>query len=564
MAHYKATLILWIAFSEVKVIRRLGRFLSIVHHDSFTMAAPEKCYNQEALRVKMEAIAVGQVQQILEKVPGNPLVGLKFADQRWSQWRKGQIPQPAIVRESTETCQDVDVDVVVCGGTLGVLLAAALQKRGWRVAILEKGSLQGREQEWNISRNELKTLVELGLLTETELQQIICTEYNPARVQFHQGQPLWVENILNIGVSPKLLLAKLKEKFLTWGGKVFEHNACTSIEICAGGAIAKTDKLTLKTRLVLDGMGHFSPIAQQARQGRKPDGICLVVGSCAQGFSSNQNKSGDLIYSFTPIQHQCQYFWEAFPAKDGRTTYLFTYLDAHPERFSLEFFLEEYFRLLPEYQQIELNALDFQRVLFGFFPSYRQSPVRYPWARILPIGDSSGAQSPVSFGGFGSMLRHLARLSHGIDEALKQDCCDRQSLAQLQPYQPNLSVTWLFQKAMSVGVNEGHNPDQINNLMNAVFAVMSELGDDVLNPFLQDVVQFKGLAKTLPRVSFLKVLPLLPHLGLGALSDWLRHYLSLGLYSSGYHLSKQLPPATDFRVNQWRSALKYGSGNDFR
>ena len=505
-----------------------------------------------------------QVQQILENIPGNPLRGLELADQRWSQWRQGNLPQPNIIRDSIEACQDYDFDVVVCGGTLGILLAAALQKRGWRVAVLEKGVLQGREQEWNISRHELQTLIELELLTETELKNIIVTEYNPARVQFHQGQPLWVKNILNIGVSPRLLLAKLKEKFLTWGGKVYEHNTCTSIDICDNGAIATTNKLTVKTRLILDAMGHFSPIAQQARQGRKPDGICLVVGSCAKGFSPKQNQTGDLIYSFTPIQNHCQYFWEAFPAQDGRTTYLFTYLDAHPDRFSLEFFLSEYLRLLPEYQQIELQALNFQRVLFGFFPSYQQSPVRYPWPRILPIGDSSGAQSPVSFGGFGSMLRHLSRLTNGIHEALKQDCCDRQSLAQLQPYQPNLSVTWLFQKAMSIGVNEHHNPDQINDLMNAVFAVMSELGDDVLHPFLQDVVQFKGLAKTLPRVSFLKVLPLLPHLGVGTLSNWLRHYLSLGLYSSSYHLSKNLPPSNDFRVNQWRSALKYGSGNDFR
>ncbi len=504
---------------------------------------------------------MGQVQEILAQVKGEPLKGLKFADQRWTQWRQGQIPRPNVVRTSSENCQDYDCDVVVCGGTLGIMLAAALQRQGWQVVVLEKGVLQGRDQEWNISRTELETLTELELLTPAELQEVIFTEYNPARVQFLNGEPLWVENILNIGVSPKALLAKLKEKFLTWGGKVFEHNACTEIEVCDGGAIAKTEKLSLKTRLILDGMGHFSPIAQQARQGRKPDGICLVVGSCAKGFE--QNKTGDLIYSFTPIRNQCQYFWEAFPARDGRTTYLFTYLDAHPDRFSLEFLLDEYLKLLPEYQQTELTALDFQRFLFGFFPSYRQSPVRYPWGRILPIGDSSGAQSPVSFGGFGSMLRHLKRLSAGINDALKQYCCDRPSLAQLQPYQPNLSVTWLFQKAMSVGVKQRCNPNEINDLMNAVFAVMADLGDDVLYPFLQDVVQFQGLAKTLPRVNFPTVLPLLPKLGVGALTDWLRHYLSLGLYSSGYHLSKKMPPATDYQTARLREALKYGSGNDF-
>ncbi len=50
-------------------------------------------------------------------------------------------------------------DVVVCGGTLGVFLAASLQLRGLRVAVVERGHLRGREQEWNISRKELYELV---------------------------------------------------------------------------------------------------------------------------------------------------------------------------------------------------------------------------------------------------------------------------------------------------------------------------------------------------------------------------------------------------------------------
>ena len=47
----------------------------------------------------------------------------------------------------------------MCGGTLGVFLAAALQLRGLRVAIVERGPLRGRAQEWNISRKELYELV---------------------------------------------------------------------------------------------------------------------------------------------------------------------------------------------------------------------------------------------------------------------------------------------------------------------------------------------------------------------------------------------------------------------
>ena len=100
----------------------------------------------------------------------------------------------------------------------------------------------------------------------------------------------------------------------------------------------------------------------------------MVVGSCAQGFA--ENTSGDLLLSFTYLQNQCQYFWEAFPARDGRTTYLFTYMDADPQRLGLEALFEEYLRLMPEYQSVELQQLEFKRALFGFFPTHRQSPLK--------------------------------------------------------------------------------------------------------------------------------------------------------------------------------------------
>ncbi len=509
-------------------------------------------------------------EQILSTLPGDSLKNLRQADQLWQDFKSNSIPAPVIIRQCNDFIGTVDWDVVVCGGTLGIFIGAALVRRGWRVALLERGVLRGRKQEWNISRKELEIFLELELLTPDELEQAMVTQYNPARVSFLDGPEIWVRDILNIGVDPVFLLEILKARFLEAGGYLLENTPFAGAVVHPDGVVVQAGQ-NLKARLMLDAMGHFSPVVGQARQGQKPDGVCLVVGTCAQGFPKNE--TGDLLVSFTPLQRQCQYFWEAFPAHDGRTTYLFTYADAHPERPSLETLFADYLQLLPEYQGITLDQIQIQRALFGFFPCYRQSPLKTPWGRILPVGDSSGSQSPLSFGGFGAMVRHLKRLTEGIHEALESNTLDAKALSLLQPYQPNLAVTWLFQRTMSAGVNQKIEPDQINKLLAVVFQTMQQLGDNVLHPFLQDVVRVLPLSQTLfwmmlkhPQL----VTKIIAQVGPIALLDWMNHYLKLGVYSALYPLGPTLEPwvatlspVQQYYCHRWLEAWKYGAGGDY-
>jgi hypothetical protein len=101
------------------------------------------------------------------------------------------------------------------------------------------------------------------------------------------------------------------------------------------------------------------------------------------------------------------------------------------------------------------------------------------------VGDASGIQSPISFGGFGAIIRHLGRLSNGVAEALEVDMLDRRSLALLNPYLPNLSAVWMYQRAMSVRLDIKSSPHFINTLLSVNFQCMQRLGDPVLRPFLQ-------------------------------------------------------------------------------
>jgi lycopene cyclase CruP len=225
-----------------------------------------------------------------------------------------------------------------------------------------------------------------------------------------------------------------------------------------------------------------------------------------------------------------------------------------------------------------LEQLAFQRALFGFFPCYRDSPLAPHWNRIVPVGDSSGNQSPLSFGGFGAMLRHLSRLTDGMHEALQTDSLSQADLSFLQPYQPNLAVTWLFQRSMSAAVDRTLAPDQINQLLVAVFDAMQQAGPRVLNPFLQDVVQFPKLAEALFRTSLLHpgiIAKVIPQVGLPALLDWSRHYTALGAYSVLHPLAQAIAPwlekqslvrgspSQQYRWHQRVQAWKYGSGRDY-
>ncbi len=492
---------------------------------------------------------------ILATVPHN----LTAAEAQWQRLRQPQMPPEIIhVQSQALSATSSDVwDVVVCGGTLGILLALALQKQNYRVLILERGRLQGRDQEWNISRAELQTLTRLGLLTDGELAIAIASEFNPVRVQFAAGEPIWLRDILNIGISPKTLLAQLKAAFLAAGGSLREQTAFLGAVVHPDGVAVRVQTATapeetLTTRLLIDAMGHFSPIQQQARAGQTPRGICLVVGGCAQGLP--ERPYSDLMVTLEGIRQQRQHFWEAFPAAQGRTTYCFTYVDTASERPSLRELLDYYWHNLGAYQDCDPESLHFERLIAGVFPSYDAAAPR--WPRILAVGDSSGQQSPLSFGGFGAMLRHLPRLQVGVSEALKTDQLTDLSL--LQPYQPNLAVTWLFQQAMMVPVGATVPEQAINQLLDNVFQAMQARGEAVLLPFVRDVIQFPALTEALIATLLRNpgvVAAFVQRVGVGPLLHWLPHYVSLGRYHLAYQLWGQQAETQQSLVWQYGAGL---------
>lgn len=565
------------------------------HPSVYSIQRPKK------LSLQPRAVS-SRTQRIMESISVGGEVGgaggaysydaLKRLDNLWSSICSAEtvVQEPkqvvsstlGLFNESDFTKKEVDkFDVLVCGGTLGIFIATALSLKGLRVGVVERNLLKGREQEWNISKKELLELVEVGILTEDDIDQATTSVFNPNRCGFERKGEIWVENILNLGVSPAKLIDIMRKRFDSFGGVIFEGCSVSSINIYQDIAVLQLQEgKILSASLIIDAMGNFSPILKQIRGGRKPDGVCLVVGSCCRGFK--ENSRSDVIYTSAEVKQignsEAQYFWEAFPAGSGpldRTTYMFTYVDPQPNTPKLEDLLEDYWDLMPKYQEVSLDDLEILRVIYGIFPTYRDSPLPAAFNRVLQFGDASGIQSPVSFGGFGSLTRHLGRLSNGIHEAINGNLLDSDNLSLLNPYMPNLSASWLFQRAMSARKQAGVPPDFINDLLYANFNSMQRLGEPVLRPFLQDVIQFGPLVKTLGLVMLTKpqILPsIFKQVGFPVLIDWLGHFSFLGFYTFlSIFIDPLIRPTIDtfstemkYKWKRKLEAWKYGAGLDYK
>ena len=557
--------------------------------------------------------------------------GFLRAEQNWARLKSynpspDDIPPPPFVVEGDGTSKprcfeklqqqgskELDYDIAICGGTLGIFFATALQLKGHKVCVVEAGKLAGREQEWNISMDEMLELKELGVLSQEDIDAAVQTEFPGCRSGFKNeevpvtdgyqengiGYECFTPNVLNLGVSPKILIERVAKRFESLGGVIKQETrlqgALVLKEIGAALDLGE-DQEPITASLIMDAMGNNSPITRQQRFGNKPDGVCAVVGTCASGFDAETNLLGDIIYTNSMIQDKgengkMQYFWEAFPVGIGRngnepgssdvkTTYMFTYMDADERRPSLETMMEDYWKLLPVYQPSIKNPetdLDFRRVLFAYFPTYRESPLKPAFDRVLAVGDASGIQSPLSFGGFGALTRHLERITDAVTEAMEAGLTNKEDLGEINAYTPNLSAAWMFQKAMSIKVGQPFVSKKfINRLLATNFEVMDDMGPQTITPFLQDVVRFDGLVGSLAR-SFVADPFFMPVIvtwvGLPTLAEWLVHLFMMGAYSAldGF-VSPWLGPIGNaflrddrkrYLLNRQLDAWRFGSGNDY-
>ena len=432
-------------------------------------------------------------------------------EQRWRQSVKSpQNPSQVIFREATSelaTNSELTYDIIYLGGALGAIHAAMMAKLGYRVCLVERIPFGRMNREWNISRAEFQNLIDFGLFTTAEFEQMITAEYvdgfnkffdsnNPPHLK---AKVLHTPTVLNIAIDTNRLLEICGQKLHQYGAVICDRTEFEKVVVNEGGAMVYAKNLetgnpvTLQGRLVIDAMGSASAIAQQLNAGQAFDSVCPTVGAVLEGIDANvwDKQYGDVLFSHGDISRGRQLIWELFPAEGNElTVYLFHYHQVHPDNpGSLLEMYEDFFTILPEYRRCDMDKLVWKKATFGYITghySFNEDSKKCAFERILAIGDAASLQSPLVFTGFGSLVRNLPRLAVLLDTALKHDLLTADDLSQINAYQSNIAVTWLFSKGMMVPTGMHLPPERINSMLNTFFGLLADEPQPVSDRFIKD------------------------------------------------------------------------------
>ncbi len=445
-----------------------------------------------------------------QKMP-NGEADLKRAYWWEKRWREGvrnpRTPNTVLCRQPGLTTHP-DYDMIYIGGALGVIHAAVMAQLGYRVLLIERLPFGRMNREWNISRSELQTLVDLGLLTATEVEGLIAREYIDGFNKFFDGNNpphlkakiLHTPKVLNIALDSEKLLQTCGQKLRAAGGEIWDEMEFLQADIGDTAAVVTVQSLQtgetkqVSSRLLVDAMGTASPIAWQLNGGRAFDSVCPTVGAVVEtGFAPEvwDAQYGDVLNSHGDISRGRQLIWELFPgANQELTIYLFHYHQVHPDNpGSLLEMYEDFFTILPEYRRCDMDALVWKKPTFGYIPGHfsvggRDRTVAFD--RMIAIGDAASLQSPLVFTGFGSLVRNLGRLTDLLDVALKHDLLTAKALNSIRAYQSNIAVTWLFSKGMMVPTGQYLAPQRINSMLNTFFGILADQPPEIAETFIKD------------------------------------------------------------------------------
>jgi lycopene cyclase CruA len=430
-------------------------------------------------------------------------------EKRWREGVRNPKPFKQVVFKGVENENPIPTyDLIYIGGALGVIHAAVMARLGYRVLLVERLPFGRMNREWNISRDEFQSLIDLGLFTPAEFESMIAREYIDGFNKFFDGNNpphlkaavLHTPTVLNVGLDSEKLLRLCGEKLKSAGGEIWDETEFIRADIEQKQVVVTLQHLPTKSerqvsgRLLVDAMGTASPIAWQLNGGRAFDSVCPTVGAViAKGFEPGvwDSDYGDVLNSHGDISRGRQLIWELFPGADEELTiYLFHYHQVNTENpGSLLEMYEDFFTILPEYRRCDMEKLAWKKPTFGYIPGHFSVGSRdriVAFDRLIAVGDAASLQSPLVFTGFGSLVRNLYRLTDLLDTALRHNRLSAKDLNQIRAYQSNISVTWLFSKGMMVPTGRYLRPQQVNAMLNTFFGLLADEPLAVADNFIKD------------------------------------------------------------------------------
>jgi lycopene cyclase CruA len=510
-----------------------------------------------------------QTVKFFQKIPNGEydLTRVYWWEQRWREGvKQPQQPKQVLFRAAAadqvsgvgrsdsaidQASSAPQYDLIYIGGALGVIHAAVMAQLGYRVLLIERLPFGRMNREWNISRMEFQSLIDLGLFTAAEFEQVIAREYVDGFNKFFDANNppqakapvLHTPEVLNIAINSEQLLQRCGAKLRAAGGMIWEETEFLKAEIAADRVSVDVTHLPTQEarqvtgRLLVDAMGTASPIAWQLNGGRAFDSVCPTVGAViADGFAPGvwDSSVGDVLNSHGDISRGRQLIWELFPGEGKDLTfYLFHYHQVHPENpGSLLEMYEDFFTILPEYRRCDMDKLVWRKATFGYIPGHFSGDGgerTVAFDRLMAIGDAASLQSPLVFTGFGSLVRNLSRLTHLLDTALRHDLLQAAQLNQIRAYQSNVAVTWLFSKGMMVPTGKSLPPERINAMLNTFFGILTQQPPAIADAFIKDRVtwaRFNLMALIAARQNPFLLVWIWEMAGAKDLLRWLGNYLN--------------------------------------
>lgn len=375
-----------------------------------------------------------------------------------------------------------EFDVVFVGGGLSLLLAAAIAARGARVAVFDRGLIGAVHREWNASLRELEALKPIV----QDPARYVSAHYDYGFCQFHGGARLPVHGALDVAVDAHALLKDVLTHAEAQGAKLHSRAALVGVGAARHGVrLAFSDGTETSARIVVDARGASSPYAAA-------DIGCPTVGGVMSGYTGPN--VGEILVTTEGIEEGRQHVWEGFPTGRGElTTYLFNYAPAHEAGDLLPLFAR-FFRTLPRYKT-GLGSM--VRPTFGYIPGWSRTtpPPKAPFARMVLVGDAAARHSPLTFCGFGGMLRSIAPVTDALSRALERDEAPKDPIVHDTALH---AWTGTLAKLMAVGKWSGA---ELNTLLDAAFSSLHSLGEDVYSDFLRDQMTARDFYRFIHRTS---------------------------------------------------------------